>query len=179
MSETPETAECETEMSLKFPQTYEVCKATTESALVQFNPLEGSEPNLDMMDTNMPKLDLICDAKQKRWTINIRKLSAVEIDFLSGPKLLPSLQMAGNLVPDLYNDETEQEDVATGNNTLASAPQVESSQEQNALPTNGEVAGPSVNNSSESIPQSTLNTNPLIRISNNTIDNNNNDTKNK
>ena len=94
-----------------------------------------------MTDTNIPKLDLIHDTKQKRWTINIRKPSAVEIDFLSGPKLLLSLQTAWNLVPDVYNVETEEEDVATDNNTLVSVLQVDSSQEQNTLPTNGEAAG--------------------------------------
>ena len=75
-----------------------------------------------MTYTNIPKLDLIYDTKQKRWTINSWKLSAVEIDFLSGPKLLPSLQTARNLVPDVYNVETEEEDVATDNNTMVSVP---------------------------------------------------------
>ena len=47
MSETPETAEYEAEMSVKFPQAYKVCKATTESAIVEFNPVEESELRYD------------------------------------------------------------------------------------------------------------------------------------
>ena len=85
---------------LSFPSSTDVCGTHEPSALTSFNPLQNSEPNLDlcdaknMTDENEPGLsttDMICDVKTETWSVNIHKLSMEEIDFLSGPKLLPTL----------------------------------------------------------------------------------------
>ena len=98
-SENPESDQCEADMALNFPNSYEVCKMSTNTGLSEYNPLTESEPNLDMMDTNIPNSELVEDAKQKRLSINVGKLSNTKIEFLSGPKLLPSLQETDEPVP--------------------------------------------------------------------------------
>ena len=85
---------------LDFPLSSSVCTTSTSSELNEFNPLKESEPNLDldMMDQNSYRQDpiitidnLIDDARSKRWKVSVRKLTPDEVDFLSGPKLLPGL----------------------------------------------------------------------------------------
>ena len=65
---------------LSFPSSTEVCGTQEPSALTSFNPLQNSEPNLDlcdaknMTDENEPGLsttDMICDVKTKTWSVNI------------------------------------------------------------------------------------------------------------
>ena len=89
---------------INFPLSSVVCCTSTDSALNGFNPLEESEPNLDMIGQNTANLsgqnmedpvittkDLVNDAMSKTWRISVRKLTPEEVDFLSGPKLLPGL----------------------------------------------------------------------------------------
>ena len=85
---------------LDFPPSTSVCMTTSSSALHDFNPLEDSEPKLelDMTDQNTYRQDsviiienLIEDARTKRWKVPVRKLTPDEVDFLSGTKLLPGL----------------------------------------------------------------------------------------
>ena len=89
---------------INFPLSSAVCCTSTDSALNGFNPLEESEPNLDMIGQNTAYLsgqnmedpvittkDLVNDAMSKTWRIRVRKLTPEEVDFLSGPKLLPGL----------------------------------------------------------------------------------------
>ena len=91
---------------LNFPLSSAVCSTSTDSALSGFNPLKESEPNLDLDTTGqntatssgeykgdpvITTKDLIDDAMTKNWKISVRKLTPEEVDFLSGPKLLPGL----------------------------------------------------------------------------------------
>ena len=91
---------------LNFPLSAAVCSTSTDSALSGFNPLKESEPNLDldmtgqntatssgehMGDPVITTKDLVNDAMSKNWRISVRKLTPEEVDFLSGPKLLPGL----------------------------------------------------------------------------------------
>ena len=91
---------------LNFPLSSAVCSTSTDSALNGFNPLKESEPNLDldmtgqniatssgeyMGDPVITTKDLVNDAMSKNWRISVRKLTPDEVDFLSGPKLLPGL----------------------------------------------------------------------------------------
>ena len=85
---------------LDFPSSTSVCTTSPSSALQNFNPLEESEPNLelDVMYENNCRQDpiitsesLIEDARTKVWKVPVRNLTPEEVEFLSGPKLLPSL----------------------------------------------------------------------------------------
>ena len=104
---------------LLFPSSMEVCDTGINSALNEFNPLIESEPNLDlgnhdsqpcMTDQNTGDVtlrlnDMIVDAKTKNWTVPVRKLSLEEVEFLSGPKLLPNLTIPTiPTVPDPESD---------------------------------------------------------------------------
>ena len=102
--EPPETVD-EDIVPLVFPSSTEVCDTGANSALKDFNPLSKSEPNLpigdheynqDMTDQNndepyLSRIDMINDARSKKWEVPVRKLSSDEIEFLSGPRLLPNL----------------------------------------------------------------------------------------
>ena len=111
-----------------------MCCTSTDSALNGFNPLEESEPNLDMIGQNTTNLsdqimedpvittkDLVNDAMSKTWRISVRKLTPEEVDFLSGPKLLPGL----------FDQPTSQLNVEDSDATLAAS---EGDQDQNLLP---------------------------------------------
>ena len=97
--------EADQTIPLLFPSSMEVCDTGVNSALNNFNPLIESEPNLilgdhetrpNMTDQNiedaiLSQLDMIADAETKRWSVPVRNLSLEEVEFLSGPKLLPNL----------------------------------------------------------------------------------------
>ena len=119
---------------INFPFSSAVCCTSTDSALNGFNPLEESEPNLDMIGQNTTNLsdqimedpvimtkDLVNDAMSKTWRISVRKLTPEEVDFLSGPKLLPGL----------FDQPTSQLNVEDSDATLAAS---EGDQDQNLLP---------------------------------------------
>ena len=121
---------------INFPLSSAVCCTSTDSALNGFNPLEESEPNLDMIGQNTANLsgqnmedpvittkDLVNDAMSKTWRISVRKLTPEEVDFLSGPKLLPGL----------FDQPTSQLNVEDSDATIAAS---EGDQDQDLLPTN-------------------------------------------
>ena len=113
-----------------------MCCTSTDSALNGFNPLEESEPNLDMIGQNTANLsgqnmedpvittkDLVNDAMSKTWRISVRKLTPEEVDFLSRPKLLPGL----------FDQPTSQLNVEDSDAIIAAS---EGDQDQDLLPTN-------------------------------------------
>ena len=121
---------------INFPLSSAVCCTSTDSALKGFNPLEESEPNLDMIGQNTANLsgqnmedpvittkDLVNDAMTKTWRISVRKLTPEEVDFLSGPKLLPGL----------FDQPTSQLNVEDSDATIAAS---EGDQDQDLLPIN-------------------------------------------
>ena len=86
--------------TLDFPSSFSVCTTTSSSALQHFNPLEESEPNLELeltveniyeQDPVITNDNLIDDARTKIWKVPVRKLTSDEVEFLSGPRLLPGL----------------------------------------------------------------------------------------
>ena len=84
---------------VSFPVAAKVCKTSKESNLIDFNPLNDSEPNLEFdMTSRNNELDLhvklMHDAKTQKWEVKIRNLTKEQIDFISGPKLLPTLGKA-------------------------------------------------------------------------------------
>ena len=118
---------------INFPLSSVVCCTSTDSALNGFNPLEESEPNLDMIGQNTANLsgqnmedpvittkDLVNDAMSKTWRISVRKLTPEEVDFLSGPKLLPGL----------FDQPTSQLNVEDSDATIAAS---EGDQDQDLL----------------------------------------------
>ena len=132
---------------LNFPLSSAVCSTSTDSALNGFNPLEESEPNLDldmtgqntatvsgqnMEDPVITTKDLVNDAMSKNWRISVRKLTPEEVDFLSRPKLLPGL--FDNLSAESSTKQpTNQLNVEDSNATIAAS---EGDQDQDLLPTN-------------------------------------------
>ena len=90
--------------SVEFPDSYEVCKTSPYSSLTTYNPLKENEPNLDMTDTNSFTDEMSPITLTKDCIVKLRKLSAADIDFLSRPRLLPSLK--------------EQNDISTNNKTF-------------------------------------------------------------
>ena len=119
---------------INFPLSSAVCCTSMDSALNGFNPLEESEPNLDMIGQNTANLsdqnmedpvittkDLVKDAMSKTWRISVRKLTPEEVDFLSGPKLLPGL----------FDQPTSQLNVKVSDATIAAS---EGDQDQDLLP---------------------------------------------
>ena len=82
---------------INFPTALTVCKPSDNSTLNSFNPLEESEPNLDLCMTNQNR-DLenniqvsdFSEISTKKCVVRVRNLSQEEIDFLCGPKLLPT-----------------------------------------------------------------------------------------
>ena len=132
---------------LNFPLSSAVCSTSTDSALNGFNPLEESEPNLDldmigqntanlsgqnMEDPMIMTKDLVNDAMSKIWRISVRKLTPEEVDFLSGPKLLPGL--FGIISADSSTEQpTNKLNVEDSDATIAAN---EGDQDQDLLPTN-------------------------------------------
>ena len=95
------------DVPLTFPSSNEVCETEGNSALNSFNPLVESEPNLKLCEssssmtdenqhdksTDLTETQILKDVSKKDWIVTVRKLSLEEIDFLSGPKLLPNLTL--------------------------------------------------------------------------------------
>ena len=86
-------------MEISFPTAISVCKPSDTSTLNTFNPLEESEPNLDLCMTNQNQDSVVSknitdsNFKQiitRKCVVKVRNLNPEEIDFLCGPKLLPS-----------------------------------------------------------------------------------------
>ena len=92
---------------INFPTAKAVCKPSSSSKLNVFNPLEESEPNLDLYMNNQNKdteqsINEIDSTTKKVTTrkcvVRVRNLNQEEIDFLCGPKLLPSFRTESNLM---------------------------------------------------------------------------------
>ena len=92
---------------INFPTAIAVCKPSNASKLNVFNPLEESEPNLDLYMSNQNKdreesINEIDSTTKKvitrKCVVKVRNLKQEEIDFLCGPKLLPSFRTVSNLL---------------------------------------------------------------------------------
>ena len=122
MPKTKENSVSEQE-DVSFPIAAKVCEMPENSSLQDFNPLNDSEPNLefDMMDQNdISNLDLhvklMQDARTCKWQVKIRNLTKEQIDFISGPRLLPALSKAEAVVIE-HGDS-----IATVENAATSSP---------------------------------------------------------
>ena len=92
---------------INFPTAIAVCKPSNKSKLNAFNPLEESEPNLDLYMSNQNK-DIVESTNEsnssmkkvitRKCVVKVRNLKQEEIDFLCGPKLLPSCRTVSNLL---------------------------------------------------------------------------------
>ena len=91
---------------INFPTAIAVCKPSNTSKLNVFNPLEESEPNLDLYMSNLNKdteqsiNDTDSNTKKvitRKCVVRVRNLNQDEIDFLCGPKLLPSITIKSKL----------------------------------------------------------------------------------
>ena len=80
-----------------------VCKPSSASKLQVFNPLEESELNLHLCmshqneteESNKRDSDAsIMEAMTRKCVVKVRNLNQEEIDFLCGPKLLPSFTIS-------------------------------------------------------------------------------------
>ena len=96
--------------TVHFPVAAKVCKTTSNSSLHEFNPLNDSEPNLefDMTDQNNVEnpdlhVKLIQDARTRKWQVKIRNLTKEQVDFIAGPRLLPTLAKTDAMVIE-YHD---------------------------------------------------------------------------
>ena len=129
-----------------FPLSTSVCTTTTSSALNEFNPLEESKPNLelDMTDQNEKQVveddpilttkDLVDDAKVKKWKVSVRKLTMDEVEFLSGPKLLPGLGenvIQEHNIPASTDPELEADKKGTGTSDVDSDATIPMSEGEN------------------------------------------------
>ena len=92
---------------INFPTAIAVCKPSITSKLNVFNPLEESELNLDLYMSNQNKdreesINDIDSTKKKvitkKCVVRVRNLKQEEIDFLCGPKLLPSFRTVSKLL---------------------------------------------------------------------------------
>ena len=92
---------------INFPTAITVCKPSSTSKLNVFNPLEEIEPNLDLYMSNQNKdteqsiNDIDSITKKvitRKCVVRVRNLSQEEIDFLCGPKLLPSFTIESKLL---------------------------------------------------------------------------------
>ena len=87
--------------SITFPTASSVCETLTTSTLQKFNPLEESEPNLDLYMTNpsektelevvSPSEKMRQEALTRKYIVPVRNLKPKEIKFLAGPYLLPNI----------------------------------------------------------------------------------------
>ena len=125
-SENPTLPEQDT---VNFPIAAKVCKTTRNSSLHEFNPLNDSEPNLefDMTDQdNVENLDLhvklIQDTRTRKWQVKIRNSTKEQVDFIAGPRLLPTLAKTDAVVIEHHDttlsvkhDEHKQEQSAPAN----------------------------------------------------------------
>ena len=139
---------------LDFPSSSSVCTTTPSSALQNFNPLEESEPNLELevTDENSYRQDpiitndnLIDDAKTKIWKVSVRKLTLEEVEFLSGSKLLPGL---GTNVHDIeLMNNSDQAELAENNDSETTIVMSETEHDNktinsNVIPSTGNLARP-------------------------------------
>ena len=113
-SECPNTSKDD---NVSFPKAAKVCETSSNNTLQEFNPLNDSEPNLefDMTDPNNDEnpdlhVKLIQDAKTRKWQVKIRNLTPEQVDFIAGPRLLPTLAKTDAVVIEHQNPKS-QEDV--------------------------------------------------------------------
>ena len=92
---------------IDFPTAIAVCKPSNTSKLNVFNPLEESEPNWDLYMSNQNKdteqsiNDSDSNTKKvitRKCVVRVQNLNQEEIDFLCGPKLLPSFTIESKLL---------------------------------------------------------------------------------
>ena len=92
---------------ITFPTAIAVCKPSNTSRLNVFNPLEESEPNLDLYMSNQNKgveesiNDIDSTMKKvitRKCVVRVRNLKQEEIEFMCGPKLLPSFRTESNIL---------------------------------------------------------------------------------
>ena len=115
---------------VNFPNSAKVCETTSNSSLHEFNPLNDSEPNLEFDMTDQDNVEnpdlhvkLIQDARTRKWQVKIRNLTKEQVDFIAGPRLLPTLAKTDAVVIEHHDttlsvkhDEHKQEQSAQGNN---------------------------------------------------------------
>ena len=97
---------------VNFPIAAKVCETTSTSSLQEFNPLSESEPNLefDMTDQNNAEnpdlhVKLMQDARTRKWQVKIRNLTKEQVDFIAGPRLLPTLARTDAMVIEHHDHE--------------------------------------------------------------------------
>ena len=83
---------------VNFPIAAKVCETMSNSSLQEFNPLNDSEPNLEFDMTDQDNVEnpnlhvkLMQDARTRKWQVKIRNLTQEQVDFIAGPRLLPTL----------------------------------------------------------------------------------------
>ena len=115
---------------INFPISAKVCETTSKSRLRDFNPLNDSEPNLefDMTDQDNAEnpdlhVKLIQDARTRKWQVKIRNLTQEQVDFIAGPRLLPTLMKTDAVVIEHHDttlskkhDEREQPPASASDN---------------------------------------------------------------
>ena len=125
-SENPTLPEQDT---VNFPVAAKVCETTSNSSLHEFNPLNDSEPNLEFDMTDQDNVEnpdlhvkLIQDARTRKWQVKIRNLTKEQVDFIAGPRLLPTLAKTDAVVIEHHDttlsvrhDEHKQEQSAPAN----------------------------------------------------------------
>ena len=91
--------------TVSFPIAAKVCETPGNSSLQDFNPLNGSEPNLEFDMTNQNDISnpdlhvkLMQDARTQKWQVKLRNLTKEQIDFITGRRLLPALSKADAVV---------------------------------------------------------------------------------
>ena len=115
--------------TVNFPIAAKVCETTSNSSLREFNPLNDSEPNLEFDMTDQDNVEnpdlhvkLIQDARTRKWQVKIRNLTKEQVDFIAGPRLLPTLAKTDAVVIEHHDttlsvkhDEHKQEQSAPAN----------------------------------------------------------------
>ena len=103
---------------VNFPIAAKVCETTSTSSLQEFNPLNDSEPNLefDMTDQNNAEnpdlhVKLMQDARTRKWQVKIRNLTKEQVDFIAGPRLLPTLAKTDAVVIEHHEQQPAPVDV--------------------------------------------------------------------
>ena len=95
---------------VNFPIAAKVCETTSNSSLHEFNPLNDSEPNLEFDMTDQDNVEnpdlhvkLMQDARTRKWQVKIRNLTKEQVDFIAGPRLLPTLAKTDAVVIEHHN----------------------------------------------------------------------------
>ena len=103
---------------VNFPIAAKVCETTSTSSLQEFNPLNDSEPNLefDMTDQDNAEnpnlhVKLMQDARTRKWQVKIRNLTKEQVDFIAGPRLLPTLAKTDAVVIEHHEQQSAPADV--------------------------------------------------------------------